>query len=71
MKTKQLPNDFRDWISSRTFVIGVQGAVAPGLHTDGGDDVGGGSELDLTLTRGQGYVALSTVASVIFIRPGP
>ncbi len=71
MKTKQLPNDFRDWISSRTFVIGVQGAVEPGSHTDGGDDGDGGSELDLRLTRGQGYMATSTVASVIFIFPGP
>ena len=71
MKTKQLPNDFRDWISSRTFAIGVQEAVEPRLHTDAGDDGDDGNELDSTATRRQGYMAPPTVASVIFIFQGP
>jgi hypothetical protein len=31
MKTKQVPDDFRDWIEARTFEIGVQIALPPRL----------------------------------------
>ena len=67
MKTRQLPNNFRDWISSRTFAIGVQEAVEDRLHTDAGDEGRDGNELDSTAARRQGDKAPPTVASLIFI----
>ncbi|MGA7392734.1 MAG: hypothetical protein WBW78_08780 [Terrimicrobiaceae bacterium] len=70
MKTKQLPNDFRDWIGSRTFPIGVQEAVEPRLHTNARGDVGDGNELESTAARPQGHVAPPAVVSVIFIFQG-
>jgi hypothetical protein len=70
MKTKQLPNDFRDWLSSRTFPIGVQEAVESRLHADARDDVGDGNALDPTATRPQWHVAPPAVVSVIFIFQG-
>jgi hypothetical protein len=34
MKTKQIPDDFRDWIESRTFEIGAEIAPLPGPPLD-------------------------------------
>ena len=65
MKTKQLPNDFRDWIKSRTFPIGIQEAVEPRLHTDTTDDLDDRNALDSTATRPQRMWL--AVVSVIFI----